>query len=168
MLFDIEKAFDKIWPEAILCKLKQYNIGGKMFSYIKHFLSQRKFIVKNGSSSSDEYTTNIGIPQGSPLSSTLFLISFQNLLDEIKQIKKVKYSSYADDLIVYCDNIDNNTNTKYIQDTINKLVSTGSRFGLNFSKDKTKAIHFCNKNKCKRKDNFINEQKIKEFDSIKI
>lgn len=166
--FDIEKAFDKIWPEAILCKLKQYEIGGYMFLYIKNFLNQRKFIVKNGNHSSDEYTTNIGIPQGSPLSSTLFLVSFQNILDEIKKSKNINYSSYADDLIVYCNNEDNNTNTKNIQDTINNIVLAGSKYGLNFSKDKTKAIHFCNKKKCKRKDNFIGDQKIIEFDSIKI
>lgn len=166
--FDIEKAFDKIWPEAILCKLKKYNIGGNMFLYIKNFLNQRKFIVKNGMYSSDEYSTNIGIPQGSPLSSTLFLISFQNILDEINKLKNVNYSSYADDLIVYCNNNDNNTNTKNIQDTIDKIVHTGSKYGLNLSKDKTKAIHFCNKRKCKRKDNFIGDNKIIEFDSIKI
>lgn len=167
--FDLEKAFDKIWPEAILKKIKELGIGGNMFRYIENFLKERSFNVKNGNVYSSTFTADIGIPQGSPLSSTLFIIGFQNLMDVVKIQKHIKYSAYADDLVLYVNDPDNNTNTSILQKTIDKLVTIGESLGLSFSKEKTKSIHFCTKIKnCKRKLNELKNIKIKEHDSIKI
>lgn len=43
--FDIKKAFDSIWPEAVLKQLVSLGIGGKFLEYIRGFLSERKFSV---------------------------------------------------------------------------------------------------------------------------
>lgn len=75
--FDIKKAFDSVWPESILKKFIQIGIGGRMFEFVKNYLGPRKFVVVNGAYNSDPVEVDIGVPQGSPLSSTLFLVAFQ-------------------------------------------------------------------------------------------
>lgn len=81
--FDIRKAFDRIWPNSVLDKFQSFGIGGRMFSYVKSYLSPRLFTVINGNVESDETKVDIGVPQGSPLSSTLFIISFQHIMDPL-------------------------------------------------------------------------------------
>lgn len=73
--FDIKKTFDTVWPAGILLKTKEIKIGGRVFKYIANL-----FKVNHGGSKSMEYKTDIGVPQGSPLSSTLFLIAFQYII----------------------------------------------------------------------------------------
>lgn len=167
--FDIKKAFDKIWPQAILYKFQQYKIGGKMFQYIESFLSDRSSTVINGQFKSDEIITNIGVPQGSPLSSTLFLVAFQNIIDELKTFNnEIQFSAYADDLIIYTNNDSNLINTKNIQKCINKISKVGLEVGLEFSSEKTKSIHVCNKRNCNQISNKIYGNAIPKVDSLKI
>ena len=67
VFLDISKAFDKVWHEGLLFKLKQNGISGNLLNVITDFLYQRKQrVVLNGQHSS---WTNIeaGVPQGSIL-----------------------------------------------------------------------------------------------------
>ena len=42
VFLDISKAFDKVWHEGLLFKLKQNGISGKLLNVITDFLYQRK------------------------------------------------------------------------------------------------------------------------------
>ena len=74
VFLDISKAFDKVWHEALLFKLKQNDISGNLLNVITNFLYQRKQrVVLNGQHSC---WTNVkaGVPQGSILG-PLFILS---------------------------------------------------------------------------------------------
>ena len=63
VFLDISKAFDKVWHEGLLFKLKQNGISGNLLNVITDFLYQRKQrVVLNGQHSS---WTNVqaGIPK---------------------------------------------------------------------------------------------------------
>ena len=50
---DISKAFDRVWREGLLFKLRQNGISGELITLIKYFLSCRKQrVVLNGQHSS--------------------------------------------------------------------------------------------------------------------
>lgn len=166
--FDLEKAFDKIWPSTILSQMSDMGIGGFLFTFTENFLKERSFKVNNGGHFSDQFTINIGVPQGSPISSTLFLIGFESILKPLTNLKNIKSIAYADDLLIYSSSDDNNTNTSILQNAIDVLTSIGSKSGLNISKEKTKSIHFCNKYKCKRKVNKLFDVTIEEVRHLKI
>ena len=70
---DISKAFDSVWHDGLLHKLKSYGISGQIFSLISSFLSNRRLRVVLDGKSSQEYPVNAGVPQGSILGPTLFL-----------------------------------------------------------------------------------------------
>ena len=70
VFLDISKAFDKVWHEGLLFKLKTYGINGPLLKLIKHFLSNRQQrITLNGRTSCWE-NIKAGVPQGSVLGPT--------------------------------------------------------------------------------------------------
>ena len=53
VFLDISKAFDKVWHEGLIFKLKQNGISGKLLNLTKDFLKNRKQrVVLNGQFSS--------------------------------------------------------------------------------------------------------------------
>ena len=69
---DISKAFDRVWHAGLLHKLRFYGISGQIFGLISSFLSNRQLWVVLDEKSSQEYSVNPGVPQGSSLRATLF------------------------------------------------------------------------------------------------
>ena len=83
MALDIFKAFDRVWHAGLLHKLKSYGISGQIFGLISSFLSNRWLQVVLDGKSSQEYPVNVGVPQGSILGLTLFLLYINYLLDNV-------------------------------------------------------------------------------------
>ena len=97
----ISKAFDRVWYAGLLHKLKSDGISGQIFSLISSFLSNRRLRVVLGGKSSQEYPVNAGVPQGSILGPTLFLLYINDYPDDV-----ICYIAiYADDttLCSKCD-----------------------------------------------------------------
>ena len=76
---DISMAFDRVWHTGLLLKLKSYGISGQIFGLISFFLSNRWLQVALDGKSSQDYPVNAGLPQGSILGLTLFVL-YSNVL----------------------------------------------------------------------------------------
>ena len=55
VVFDIPKAFDRVWYAGLFHKLKSYGISGQKFGLILSFLSNRWLCVVVDEKSSQEY-----------------------------------------------------------------------------------------------------------------
>ena len=72
IFFDLEKAYDTTWKHGILKDLYEAGLRGRMPIFISKFLENRNFRVRLGSTISDPFGQEMGVPQGSILSVTLF------------------------------------------------------------------------------------------------
>ena len=98
---DISKTFDRVWHAGLLHKLKSYGISGQIFGLISSLLSNRLLRVVLVGTCSQEYPIDAGVPQGSILGPTLFLLYINDLPDDII----CNIAIYADDTTHYskCD-----------------------------------------------------------------
>ena len=97
VFLDISKAFDRVWHEGLLYKLKSYGINGPLLILIKSFLTNRfQRVVLNGQTSNWK---NIlaGVPQGSILGPLFFLIYINDIPEGIQSNIKI----FADDTSIF-------------------------------------------------------------------
>lgn len=98
--FDIKRAFDTVWHGKLLDKLSQIGISGHLYQFVKAFLDNRRMAVKVGSATSDTYTLDMGVPQGSVIAPLLFVVMLHDLEDSIRR-KGISVSLFADDLAIW-------------------------------------------------------------------
>lgn len=77
LFFDPEMVFDTTWRNGILKDL-HIRIKGNTVAFIKNFLFHRTFKEQYGNITFELHDQEIGIPQGSILSVTLFIIKAIN------------------------------------------------------------------------------------------
>uniref|UniRef100_A0A2S2Q8U6 RNA-directed DNA polymerase from mobile element jockey n=1 Tax=Sipha flava TaxID=143950 RepID=A0A2S2Q8U6_9HEMI len=104
---DISKAYDSVWRHKVLQILSKILTDGNMFNYIKCFLNSRQFSVSLTNAQSKKYIQQNGIPQGSSLSVTLFLLAINDITNTITF--PVKANLYADEFNFWCKSPNLNT-----------------------------------------------------------
>ncbi|CAH0397242.1 unnamed protein product [Chilo suppressalis] len=92
---DIAKAFDRVWHKSLLSKLPAYGLPAQLCAWVADFLHERRIRVLTDGCSSQFMSVNAGVPQGSVLSPTLFLLHINDL------IPLANIHCYADDSTVH-------------------------------------------------------------------
>lgn len=139
---DLKSAFDSVWKPHIVKELYQMGIKGKLLRVLSGFLSQRSLTVVNGNSKSlPKHLTN-GVPQGSALSCTLFLVAVNKI---ISKCRDVKVTMYADDLTVWLTMKNEKELNIVMQNELNKILSDLEQVGFTISKEKTCFMAFSTK-----------------------
>ena len=97
VFLDISKAFDKVWHDGLIFKMRQNSISVKLLKLFQNYLRNRKQRVVLNGFSSDYSSIESGVPQGSVLGPLLFLIYINDLEKNIKS--NVKF--FADDTMLF-------------------------------------------------------------------
>ena len=141
---DISEAFDRVWHAGLLQKLKFYGISGQMFGLTSSFLRNRRLRVVLDWKSSQEYPVNAGVPQGSILGPTLFLLYINNLPDDII----CGIAIYTDDTTIYsrCDQASDLWQqlelASELESDLRDTVDWGKKWLVNFNTGKTQLVSF--------------------------
>jgi len=84
IFFDLEKAYDDTtWKHGIMKDLFDAGLRGRLPLFIQGFLQNRHFQVRLGSHTSDVFAQEMGVPQGSILSVTLFAIKINSIVKSL-------------------------------------------------------------------------------------
>ncbi len=141
---DMSKAFDKVWHDGLIFKLKMYGIEGNLLSLIKDYLSMRQQRVTINGKSSSWKSVLSGVPQGSVLGPLLFLIYINDLPDHIKSTPYL----FADDVSLFTEVKDCTEATDILNNDLLEITKWSFQWKMQFNPDINKqATEVCFSNK---------------------
>ena len=125
---DFQKAFDRVPHQRLCSKLNYYGIVGDSQNWLMSFLSDRRqAVVVDGSQSSWRDVTS-GVPQGSVIGPTLFLLYINDIQDNIQS----KIRLFADDCVVFRE-ICSDKDHQILQSDLQKLSTWSSDWLMSFN-----------------------------------
>jgi len=95
ILRDVSKAFDKVWHDGLKYKIIQLQLPTHLTRLLCSFLDHRTATIRLGSHLGTPLHLRSGVPQGSVLSPTLYILYTANLPQPTPHSN---YFSYADDV----------------------------------------------------------------------
>ena len=134
VFLDISKAFDRVWHEGLLYKLKSYGIKGPLLILIKSFLTNRfQRVVLNGQTSNWKEIL-AGVPQGSILGPLLFLIFINDIPKGIQSNIKI----FADDTSIFSVMKDKISASVTLNEDLNLISNWAYTWKMSFNPDLSK------------------------------
>ena len=140
VFFDLEKAYDTSWRYHILHQVSCAGITGNMGVFLHNFLQGRTFRVKVASSCSPYFRQHEGVPQGSVLSTTLFLLAINGMVSVLPS--GVRSSLYVDDFAIYASGVPSPSFFALLQSAVSAVSSWATDHGFRFSVAKSFSIFF--------------------------
>ena len=133
---DYQKAFDRVPHARLVHKLSAYGIRGQLLAWLTDFLRNRKQQVRVGQSVSQCVDVTSGVPQGSVLGPTLFLM----YINELPTLVNSDCKLFADDTKLF-KSIATRSDCDMLQTDLHKLSDWSNEWLLNFNIDKCKIMH---------------------------
>ncbi len=141
IFFDLEKAYDTTWKYGIMNDLYEMGLRGRLPHFIENFLSNRNFKVRIGSTLSDTFDQDTGVPQGSILSVILFIVKINSITNCMRP--GIDSSLFVDDFTICYRSTSMITIERKIQQQLSAVERWADENGFKFSTTKTVCIHFC-------------------------
>lgn len=143
ILLDIEKAFDVVWHEALVCILFEYHVPLYLILIIARYLKNRKFIVTANNAKSSKRRITAGVLQGSLLGPLLFLFCINN----IPKNSDTELALFADDTAILASSWKKALAVKRAQAHLIQIIKFFHKWKIKINAAKTEIIIFSKKNK---------------------
>ena len=160
---DISKCFDCIDYDFLMNKLEKYGILDVELKWFNNYVTNRKQMVQCQGKISKLSNLTIGIPQGSALGPTLFLI----FINDISQyVLNGSCNIFADDVVIYVTGKDVTEVNSKLQENLNQINQWYTNNRLRINNDKTKVMLLKSKS-CSELNIVVEGKKLEQVNVIK-
>jgi len=136
LFLDISQAFDKVWHEGLLHKLRKTNPPMYLYSILASFIDQRSFQVRVNSTLSSKRKILAGVPQGAILSPLLFLLYVSDMPSPEMT------ATFADDTLLMAQHKSIDNAIRLLQRAADEVTQWIFRWRLKINVSKTEAKIF--------------------------
>ena len=133
---DISKAFDKVWHEGLIFKLKTYGVEGNLLKLLEKYLTDHQQRVVLNSRTSSWQNVYAGVLQGFVLEPLLSLIYINDLPDKLPSMCKI----FADDTSLFSKVIDKNNSNFQLNTDLAKISKWAFQWKMFFNPDSNKQV----------------------------
>ena len=138
---DISKAFDKVWHDGLIFKLKRAGIRGQLLSWITSYLNGRYQYVTIDGTNSFSKPILAGVPQGSILGPLLFLVYINDITEGIDSVCHL----FADDSNLLKSTKNIQPAVESINRDLSKINDWCNKWLVTMNDDKIKTILYSRK-----------------------
>ena len=128
--------------------MQNLGIQGPLYNWIKSFLTDRLIQTKINDSLSSKTVLEEGLPQGSSLSCTLFLI----FINDLSEVLKMESALFADDLVFWHTSTSTIINQRRLQEDLTNLEEYCKFWKLKVNASKTVYTQFTRSHKEAKKN----------------
>ncbi|KAL4121623.1 hypothetical protein QTP88_014097 [Uroleucon formosanum] len=132
VFLDISKAFDRVWHDGLLFKLKHF-LPSPYYLILKSYLENRSFSVRQKNNISSIKNIEAGVPQGSDLSPLLYNI----FTADIPTTNQTLLASFADDTAILTSNNNPDIASQNLQLHLNKIESWAKNWKIKINDEKS-------------------------------
>ena len=132
---DAEKAFDRVWHQGLIYRYKifnYYNLPNITKKLLANFIINRKFNIIHGDKNSREFISQAGVPQGSALSPTLYMM-YRNVAPNQRDHKTI-ILQYTDGITILTHNITKQNVRTIIQQELLQLDNYQTQWKIKTNK----------------------------------
>ena len=158
MFLDVKGAFDHVAKNQLLAILQKLRLPISLITWISSFLEDRLLRLSFDNQSEQFNSINTGIPQGSPISSILFLIYIRDLFPSLATT--VKALSYIDNIALVVLTTSFKKNIKILEREVAKLYKLGATNAIEFDLAKTELLYFSTAKEAKSASLRLPNQKV--------
>jgi hypothetical protein len=158
VFLDLRKAFDRVWHDGLLEMLRKRGVCGRIWLWLRAFISNRCSCVVNNGSSSGWFLQRYGVPQGAVLSPVLFNIFFDGLAEALNanpltQHRFITLLKFADDTALYPD-VRMDKWRQRLQVAMDILSTWARRWCMEFNSKKSQIVWFTRKRRYRPRSRF--------------
>lgn len=114
---DVSQAFDKVWHQGLMFKLKKFFQSSYLYYILKSYLENRYFMVKVNEHLTSLFPIQSGVPQGSVLGPVLYTLFTADL-----PMSDTTYTAtFADDTVIMSKHLDSNIASQQLQFNLNQI-----------------------------------------------
>lgn len=140
VFLDIQQAFDKVWHQGLLYKLKR-NLPDQIYLILRSYISNRCFQVKIENTLSQYHSIHSGVPQGSVLGPLLYLI----FTADVPTTDNTLIATFADDTAIMSSDFSPNRASEKLQQHLNILQTWLEQWRIKVNNTKSTQITFTTK-----------------------
>ena len=163
IFLDVSKAFDRVWHEGLLHKLKEAGISGKLLNWFQSYLTNRKqrVVIEGAASILKELLA--GVPQGSILGPLLFIL----YVNELAELENLEIRLYADDATLYVTYDDAQTAATHLINSLEQVQRWATSWFVKFNPTKSESLTITRKRQPQILDVMLNNTTVTNVESHK-